>query len=249
MRNQHILRDIADRTGTSFSRSGPSASTPAVIHFRTSTKLPGKSRQLANSEPDKSALRDVAELKICIDGLPFVLVFPIEGIMPKRPPCADRGRTDIHSLVSSALEKIVDRLRGSGRQVAISPSDAALKVNTTNLGTVAVAAPSIPETVLRVGPLELNLIDRTVKRGDRVIDLRPREFRLLRYMMERSDKLLTRAKLLQDVWNYKFVPQTNLVDVHMGRLRRKIDGLNEPAMIRSVRGAGFVLSVSSLFQH
>ena len=60
-------------------------------------------------------------------------------------------------------------------------------------------------------------------------------------MMERSDKVLTRAKLLQEVWNYKFVPQTNLVDVHMGRLRRKVDGVNEPAMIRSLRGAGFVL--------
>jgi two-component system, OmpR family, response regulator len=65
-------------------------------------------------------------------------------------------------------------------------------------------------------------------------------------MMERSDKLLTRAKLLQEVWNYKFVPQTNLVDVHMGRLRRKLDGPNGPAMIRSVRGAGFVLDSNPL---
>jgi DNA-binding response OmpR family regulator len=100
-----------------------------------------------------------------------------------------------------------------------------------------------------VGPLELNLLDRAAKRGDRNIDLRPREFRLLRYMMERSDKLLTRAKLLQEVWNYKFVPQTNLVDVHMGRLRRKVDGPNEPAMIRNVRGAGFVLNANPLLQN
>ena len=67
-------------------------------------------------------------------------------------------------------------------------------------------------------------------------------------MMECSDKLLTRAKLLQEVWNYKFVPKTNLVDVHIGRLRRKLDGTNEPAMIRSVRGAGFVLSANPLTQ-
>jgi two-component system, OmpR family, response regulator len=67
--------------------------------------------------------------------------------------------------------------------------------------------------------------------------------------MERSDQLLTRAKLLQEVWNYKFVPQTNLVDVHMGRLRRKVDCTNEPALIRSVRGAGFVLDSSPLSQN
>jgi two-component system, OmpR family, response regulator len=96
--------------------------------------------------------------------------------------------------------------------------------------------------------LELDLLERTARRGDRVIALRPREFGLLRYMMERNDKLLTRAKLLQEVWNYKFVPETNLVDVHMGRLRRKVDGANEPAMISSVRGAGFVLSANPLIQ-
>jgi DNA-binding response OmpR family regulator len=98
--------------------------------------------------------------------------------------------------------------------------------------------------VLRIGPLELDLIDRTAKRGDRQIDLRPREFRLLKYMMQRSDNLLTRATLLKEVWHYNFVPETNLVDVHMGRLRRKVDGSNEAPMIRNVRGAGFVLSAS-----
>ena len=98
------------------------------------------------------------------------------------------------------------------------------------------------ETVLRVGPLELDLIDRTAKRGDRPIDLRPREFHLLKYMMQRIDQLLTRATLFKDVWHYKFVPETNLVDVHMGRLRRKVDGSNEASMIRNVHGEGFVLT-------
>jgi DNA-binding response OmpR family regulator len=125
----------------------------------------------------------------------------------------------------------------------------ALKVVEMSPEVEAIAAPSDTQTILRVGPIELNLIDRTAKRGERQIDLRPREFRLLRYMMERSDKLLTRATLLQEVWNYKFVPQTNLVDVHMGRLRRKVDGANEPAMIRSVRGAGFVLNADPLLQN
>jgi DNA-binding response OmpR family regulator len=102
--------------------------------------------------------------------------------------------------------------------------------------------------VLRVGPLELDLLDRTAKRDGRRIDLRPREFQLLKYMMQRSDELLTRAAILKDVWNYKFVPETNLVDVHMGKLRRKVDGSNEPSLIRNIRGVGFVLSATA-FSH
>jgi two-component system OmpR family response regulator len=97
------------------------------------------------------------------------------------------------------------------------------------------------ETTLQVGPLELDLIERTVKRGERKIDLLPREFRLLEHMMRRSDQLLTRAMLLEEVWNYKFVPATNLVDVHMGRLRHKVDAPGETPMIHNVRGAGFIL--------
>ena len=102
--------------------------------------------------------------------------------------------------------------------------------------------------MLRVGPLELDLIDRAAKRGDRHIDLRPREFELLKYMMQRSDKLLTRATLLKEVWHYKFVPETNLVDVQMGLLRRKVNGANEAPMIRNVRGVGFVLDATPLSQ-
>jgi len=96
-------------------------------------------------------------------------------------------------------------------------------------------------TMLRVGPLELDLIERAARRGERMISLRQREFRLLEYMMRRRDQILTRAKLLQEVWNYKFVPKTNLVDVHMGRLRRKVDASNDPPMISNVRGVGFIL--------
>jgi DNA-binding response OmpR family regulator len=102
-------------------------------------------------------------------------------------------------------------------------------------------APST-ETVLRVGSLELDLLDRYARRGDRQIDLRPREYQLLKYMMQRSDMLLTREMLFKDVLHYRFVPETNLVDVHMSRLRRKVDGSNEAPMIRNIRGAGFVLA-------
>ena len=78
-------------------------------------------------------------------------------------------------------------------------------------------------------------------RAGRSIDLLPREFRLLEYMMRRKDQMLTRAMLLEEVWKYKFVPQTNLVDVHMGRLRRKVDEPHEAPMIHNVRGVGFIL--------
>jgi DNA-binding response OmpR family regulator len=99
----------------------------------------------------------------------------------------------------------------------------------------------IRETVLSVGTLQLDLMTRTVSRDGRTIDLLPREFRLLEYMMRRQGKLVTRAMLFREVWNYKFVPDSNLVDVHIGRLRRKIDRPDEAPMIYSVRGQGFVL--------
>jgi two-component system OmpR family response regulator len=92
-----------------------------------------------------------------------------------------------------------------------------------------------------VGPLELDLIERTAQRGNRRIELLPREFRLLEYMVRREGQMVTRAMLFEEVWNYRFVPNSNLVDVHMGRLRRKVDEPEEAQMIHSVRGAGFVL--------
>src|ERR1700681_3580536 len=102
------------------------------------------------------------------------------------------------------------------------------------------------ETKLRVGPLELDLIERTARRGDRSIDLRPREFQLLEFMMRRQDQILTREILLREVWRYRFVPETNRVDVHIGQLRRKIDGPHELPMIQTIRGVGFILRAGSI---
>jgi two-component system, OmpR family, response regulator len=97
------------------------------------------------------------------------------------------------------------------------------------------------ETILSVGPLQLDLLTRTVSRDGRWIGLMPREYRLLEYMMRHQGQVVTRAMLFREVWNYKFVPESNLVDVHMGRLRRKIDRPDEAPMIYSIRGRGFVL--------
>ena len=101
------------------------------------------------------------------------------------------------------------------------------------------------ETMLRAGSLEFHLIDRAARRGSRPIYLRPREFQLLKYMMQRSDQVLMFETLIKDVWHYKFVPETNRVNVHMSRLRAKVDRPNEAPMIRNVRGKGFVLCASS----
>jgi two-component system OmpR family response regulator len=146
-------------------------------------------------------------------------------------------------LVLSALGAVDDRVRGlrSGGDDYLTKPFAVVEL-IARIEALLRRPVDSRETTLRVGSLELDLIERTARRGEREIDLLPREFRLLEYMMRRSDQLLTRAMLLEEVWNYKFVPTTtNLVDVHMGRLRHKVDGPGETQMIHNVRGSGFVL--------
>jgi two-component system OmpR family response regulator len=164
-----------------------------------------------------------------MDGLTIIEALRREGI-----------RTPV--LVLSALGAIDDRVRGlrAGGDDYLTKPFATLELVARIEALLRRPAES-RDTVLRVGPLELDLIERTAKRGERSIELLPREFRLLEYMMRRKDQMLTRAMLLEEVWNYKFVPQTNLVDVHMGRLRRKVDEPDEPPMIHNVRGVGFIL--------
>lgn len=97
------------------------------------------------------------------------------------------------------------------------------------------------ETVLRVGSLEIDLIAGTGRRGTRDLDLLPRELRLLEYLMRRPGQVVTRALLFEEVWNYRFTPKSNLIDVHLGRLRRKLEAAGEPPLIHNVRGIGFML--------
>ncbi len=98
-----------------------------------------------------------------------------------------------------------------------------------------------PETRLQVGDLEMDLLSRTVKRQGQKIDLQPREFRLLEYLMRHASQVVTRTMLLEGVWDYHFDPQTNVIDVHVSRLRQKIDKPFETAMIHTVRSAGYML--------
>jgi two-component system OmpR family response regulator len=98
------------------------------------------------------------------------------------------------------------------------------------------------QTRLACADLELDLIARTAHRGGRRIDLLPREFQMLEYLMRRQGRVVTRTMLLEGVWDYRFDPRTNVIDVHISRLRRKIDGEDEPALIHTVRGSGYKLS-------
>ena len=98
------------------------------------------------------------------------------------------------------------------------------------------------DTIISHGPLTVDLVERSVWRDGTLIELLPREFTLLVYFMRRPHQIVTRDMLLRDVWRYKFLPQTNLVDVHLGKLRRKIDKDPQHSLIQNVRGAGFVFS-------
>ena len=98
-----------------------------------------------------------------------------------------------------------------------------------------------PETRLVVGDLEMDLLSRSVRRHNQKSDLQPREFRLLEFLMRHAGQVVTRTMLLEGVWDYHFDPQTNVIDVHVSRLRQKIDKPFDTAMIHTVRSAGYML--------
>lgn len=97
------------------------------------------------------------------------------------------------------------------------------------------------ETVLKVADLELNLIQRVVSRGGREIELRPREFHLLEYLLRNAGKVVTRTMLLERVWDFNFDPRTNVVETHISRLRGKIDKPFDEKLIKTVHGVGYII--------
>jgi len=145
-------------------------------------------------------------------------------------------------LVLSALGTVDERVRGlraGGDDYLTKPF--ALTELAARVEALLRRPAETRATQLRVGPLELDLIDRTVHRGTRPIEILPREFKLLEYLMRRPGQVVTREMLLEEVWNYRFAPQSNLVDVHIGKLRRKIDAPGEIPLIYNIRGVGFML--------
>ena len=166
-----------------------------------------------------------------LDGITLIETLRAEGV-----------RTPV--LVLSALSAIDDRvggLKAGGDDYLVKPF--AMPELVARLEALLRRPAATRETVLRVGPLVIDLIDRSVTRAGRPVELLPREFKLLEYMARRPGQTLTRAMLLEDVWHYRFVPQTNLVDVHVGKLRRKLDAPGEAPLIQSLRGTGFCLDV------
>ena len=150
-------------------------------------------------------------------------------------------------LVLSALGEVDDRvegLRAGGDDYLVKPFalaelSARLEALARRPGTGDGGAG--PVTRLVVADLEMDLLARTVTRAGRALDLKPREFRLLEYLMRHADRVVTRTMLLEAVWDYHFDPQTNVIDVHVSRLRRKVDRDFGPPLIHTVRGAGYAI--------
>jgi DNA-binding response OmpR family regulator len=221
----------------------------ASIHFLDSSTGPAQHQSTVSGTQVPPTFRnETAAILADLDGLPILVCLVVKNLRAEtqsNDSAFIAKDTDIHSLLSRAIEKMDARMRGSPLRRDDPPQQPLAIVALMSSSQSLIWPRAQPnKEVLCVGSLELDLIGRAAKRGDRLIDLRPREFQLLRYMMQRTDQLLTRATLLKEVWHYKFVSQTNVVDVHMGQLRRKIDGSDEAPMIRTVRGEGFILSAT-----
>jgi two-component system, OmpR family, response regulator len=147
------------------------------------------------------------------------------------------------ALIVSALGEVDDRVRGlraGGDDYLIKPfAFAELLARVEALARRSNNV--VKETVLRAGDLELDLVARTVSRGGRKIDLLPREFKLLEYLVRNQGQIVPRAMLLQHVWDLHFDPTTNIIDVYVGRVRRKVDVSQAYPLIHTVRGVGFCL--------
>jgi len=149
-------------------------------------------------------------------------------------------------LVISALSSIDERVRGlraGGDDYLAKPF--AMAEFVARVEALLRRLEDVRTTKLRAGDLEMDLIEQTVRRGDTRIDLLPREFKLLEYFLRHQGRVITRAMLLQDVWHYNFSIETNVVDVHISNLRKKIDVRGVPSLIVNIRGAGFMLNANA----
>ena len=176
-------------------------------------------------------------------------VLVVDRMLPRRDGLSiieDLRKRGDHTpaLILSALGQVDDRvtgLRAGGDDYLPKPyafSELLARVE----ALARRSKPGEAETVYRVGDLELDRLRHTVARAGKPVPLQPREFRLLEYLMKHAGQVVTRTMLLENVWDYHFDPQTNVIDVHVSRLRQKIDkGFDHP-MLQTVRGAGYRLS-------
>jgi two-component system, OmpR family, response regulator len=151
-------------------------------------------------------------------GLPILLLTARDGV-PDRVAGLDAGGDD-YLVKPFAFGELMARLDALMRRSQVSES----------------------ETTLAVGDLTLDLLSRKVTRGERAVNVKPREFKLLEYLMRHADQVVTRTMLLENVWDYHFDPQTNVVDVHISRLRQQIDAGEERLLLKTIRNAGYMLT-------
>ena len=185
---------------------------------------------LAASEPYDAIVLD-RMLPGDIDGLAIIEALRKAG---KRTPI----------LILSALSDVDERIRGlraGGDDYLTKPFAFGELLARLDALTRRSQAESV-QTRLEVGDLRMDLLTRKVTRGDRDVVLQPREFKLLEYLMRHADQVVTRTMLLENVWDYHFDPQTNLIDVHISKLRQKIDADFDRPLLRTVRNAGYTLT-------
>jgi two-component system OmpR family response regulator len=167
----------------------------------------------------------------------------IDGLTVIRTLRASANTTPI--LILSALGEVDDRVKGlkaGGDDYLVKPfAFSELLARLEALSRRAKTGSDAPSTVLRAGDLEMDLLRREVRRAGKPIDLQPREFQLLEFLLRHVGQVVTRTMLLEGVWDYHFDPQTNVIDVHISRLRSKIDKGFERPLLHTVRGAGYRL--------
>jgi two-component system, OmpR family, response regulator len=150
-------------------------------------------------------------------------------------------------LILSALGEVDDRIRGlrAGGDDYLTKPFAFGELVARLDALVRRSRDSGPETDLAVGDLRMDPRSRTVTRAGKQIQLQPREFRLLEFLMRHAGQVVTRTMLLENVWDYHFDPQTNVIDSHLSKLRRKIDSGFDPPLLHTVRGAGYKISTNA----
>jgi two-component system OmpR family response regulator len=167
----------------------------------------------------------------------------IDGLTVIRTLRASSNTTPV--LILSALGEVDDRVKGlkaGGDDYLVKPfAFSELLARLEALARRAKSGSDAPATVLRAGDLEMDLLRREVRRAGKPIDLQPREFQLLEFLLRHVGQVVTRTMLLEGVWDYHFDPQTNVIDVHISRLRSKIDKGFERPLLHTVRGAGYRL--------
>ncbi len=175
-------------------------------------------------------------------------VLIIDRMLPRRDGIsiveslrAEGNRTPV--LILSALGEVEDRVTGlrSGGDDYLAKPYAFSELLARIEVLARRASPLEASSVFQVGDLTLDRLSRTVKRGDEKISLQPREYRLLEFLMKYSGQVVTRTMLLENVWDYHFDPQTNVIDVHMSRLRAKIDRGHKKPLLQTIRGAGYMI--------